>query len=239
MATNEYDLADEDRLPWLESADEEYQEGPAWRTVLLLVLIGLAIVAAAVFGIYWYKNRGLPVGNGALIAAPPGDYKVKPDSPGGMTIDGEGEAALAASQGGAPGNAAIDLNGVSEMPIQGQKAAPGAAPQVGNGAIAVPGSGGRLTAAPAGSNRPLPTAAGAGGAVVQLGSFPDEAEANANWAARSRRFAYLAPLGKSVEKADVNGKTVYRLRVNAGSAGAAQELCGKLKIAGEACFIPN
>ena len=59
------------------------------------------------------------------------------------------------------------------------------------------------------------------------------------WGQASKRFTYLAPLGKSVQKAEVNGRTVYRLRVNAGSAGAATELCGKLKVAGEACFVAN
>ncbi len=49
--------------------------------------------------------------------------------------------------------------------------------------------------------------------------------------------AYLAPLGKSVQAAEVKGKTVYRLRVNAGSANQASDLCGKLKLAGENCFI--
>jgi hypothetical protein len=73
---------------------------------------------------------------------------------------------------------------------------------------------------------------------VQLGSFPSAAEANAVWTKQSKRFSYLAALGKSVEPATVNGKTYYRLRVNAGSASAAAELCGKLKVAGEDCFIP-
>ena len=84
---------------------------------------------------------------------------------------------------------------------------------------------------------------GAGGgvstALVQLGSFASEGEANAAWTKSSKRFAYLAPLGKSVQKAEVNGRTVFRLRVNAGSVGAASELCGRLKVAGEACFVAN
>ena len=60
---------------------------------------------------------------------------------------------------------------------------------------------------------------------------------NTAWNQLSRRFAYLAPLGKSVQTAEVKGKTVYRLRVNAGSANQASDLCGKLKLAGENCFI--
>jgi len=75
--------------------------------------------------------------------------------------------------------------------------------------------------------------------LVQLGAFPSEAASMTYWPRESKRFNYIANLGKSVEKAEVNGRTFYRLKVNAGSAGAAQELCGKLKVAGEACIVTN
>lgn len=230
---------EQDRLPWLESVDDDYGDGPAWRTIALLVAVGLIVVAVAIYGVHWYKNRPVDGGSGALIAAPAGDYKVKPDRPGGMRVDGEGDAALATSQGGTPGNAAIDLNAAPETPVAGQRAAPGAAPRVGGRAMAVPGSGGALTAARPGAAPATAAAASSGGALVQLGSYPSEAVANGEWTAKSRRFGYLGALGKSVERAEVNGNIVYRLRVNAGSAGAARQLCGKLKVAGEACFIPN
>lgn len=243
MATDGYELRDpvrdEDRLPWLESAEDDYREGPAWGTIIVLVLVGLAAIAGIIWGVHWYKNRPVDGGTGALIEAPPGDYKVKPDQPGGMKIEGEGETALATSQGGQLGNASINLGAAPEAPIEGRKVAPGAAPQVVNGAVAIPASGGKLAATrPAAPPVAMPTGSG-GGALVQLGSFPSEAAAQSEWAAKAKRFGYLAPLGHSVERADVKGNTVFRLRVNAGSAGAAQTLCGKLKVAGEACFIPN
>ena len=76
--------------------------------------------------------------------------------------------------------------------------------------------------------------------MIQLGAFPNEAGANVTWARLSKRFAYLAPLGKSVERGEAaNGNTVWRLRVNAGSNPQARELCGRLKVAGENCFIAN
>ena len=78
---------------------------------------------------------------------------------------------------------------------------------------------------------------GAGGAIVQLGSFPSAAAANAAWKQLSGRFGYLAGLGQSVQSAEVNGRTVHRLRVNTGSNAQAREVCGKLKVAGEACFV--
>ena len=53
----------------------------------------------------------------------------------------------------------------------------------------------------------------------------------------AKRFAYIATLGKSVQTAEVGGRKVYRLRVNAGSANAAADVCGRLKVAGETCFV--
>ncbi|GAA0306938.1 hypothetical protein GCM10009087_16130 [Sphingomonas oligophenolica] len=240
MATSsDFEMRDEDRLPWLETVDENYDEGPSVFRVILMVLLGLAIIAAAIFGFYWYKQHQRADGNGALIAAQEGDYKVKPDNPGGLKVEGEGDTAIATSDGAGGGNASIDLSATPETPVAGTRAAPAAAMTAGasKAVVAIPASGGKLTAA-----RPSAApAAGAsvGGALVQLGSFPDEASANAAWERASKRFTYLAPLGKSVQMAEVNGRTVYRLRVNAGSANQATELCGKLKVAGEACFVAN
>lgn len=231
---------DDDRLPWLETVDEDYEEGPSIWRILVLVVVGLAIVAAAVFGYFWYQKQGGGEGTGALINAQEGDYKVKPDEPGGMKVEGEGDTVFATSEG-ATTNSAVDLKAVPETPVAG-KAALTAAGTSGRGAAKVvttiPGSGGTLQAKAPVTAQPM-TKAGpsAGGALVQLGSFPDEVSANVAWGRLSKRFGYVANLGKSVEKAEVGGRTVYRLRVNAGSAGAAGDLCGKLKVAGENCFV--
>jgi hypothetical protein len=242
MATSGDDMRDEDRLPWLESVEDDYDEGtPVWR-VAGIVVLGLVAIAALVYAIYWAQSHHHAAdGNGQLIAAQEGDYKVRPDQPGGMTAGGEGAAALATSQGNDQADASIDLNAVPETPVAGKPAqqAPAVADK-GSKTVtaAVPASGGALTAkapvaAPKGAAQAL-----ANGAVVQLGAYPDQATANASWKSLSSRFSYLAPLSDSVEPATVNGRTVYRLRVNAGSAAAAGQLCGKLKVAGEACFIP-
>lgn len=225
----------DDRLPWLETVEDDYREGPSVLRIVLLILIGLAVVAAAVFGWWWYQRSVTGEGTGALINAQEGDYKVKPDEPGGMKVEGEGDTVFAASEG-ATTNGSVDVSAVPETPVDG-KAAPKASPTPVKGASrvvapipseAVPKAAAPTQAAPGPS---------AGSATIQLGSFPTEAEANAAWARLSKRFSYLAPLGKGIAKADVNGKTFYRLRVNAGSNGQARELCGKLKAAGEACFL--
>ncbi len=234
------EMRDEDRLPWLETVDEDYSDGPSVGRIILLVILGLAVIAAAIFGYYYYQKLKGQSGNGALIAAQEGDYKVKPDDAGGLKVTGEGDAAIATSAGKGAGNSSIDLKAMPEAPMTGKKAAAGDTAKAGaSKAVAVvPPSGGQLKAAAPTAPKPVATGT-SGSALVQLGSFPDEASANAAWAKASKRFAYLAPLGKSVQKADVGGKSVYRLRVNAGSAGQASTLCGKLKVAGEACFVAS
>ncbi|WP_326524752.1 SPOR domain-containing protein [Sphingomonas sp.] len=239
VGTGAPDIAEEDRLPWLESADDDFRDGPSPGRVIALVLIGLALLAAAVWAYQHFADRRLATGTGETIAAPEGDYKVKPDQPGGMKVDGQGDTVFRTSEG-ATASGSIDTRALPEAPVAGKAAAP--APKAGPGApkvvAAVPEKGGRLTAqAPA---VPLPKlAAGGSGSLVQLGSFPSEGAANAAWATVAKRFAYVGALGKSIEKAEVGGRTVYRLRVNAGSNGNATAICGKLKVAGEACFVPN
>ncbi|MFZ3483490.1 SPOR domain-containing protein [Sphingomonas sp. 3-13AW] len=235
---------DEDRLPWLESVDAPPEATASMWRVLLLVLVGVAVLC----GVVWAAlNFGASVtrgggGNGAIIAAEKGPYKVKPDAPGGMEVEGTGDTVFATSEGRDAGAARVDLSKVPEAPLVGQPTpvqAPVAAPSPGAAKVvaAVPASAGDLQArAPARQVAAAPVAT-ASGSVVQLGSFPQASVANSSWQRLTKRFGYLAPLNPSIEQAEVNGKTVYRLRVDAGDAGKAGELCGKLKLAGEGCYI--
>lgn len=224
-------LDNDDRLPWLEAVEEEGGEsGPSALKLIVAVLIGLAAIGGIVGGIFWMGNRG-GAENGApeVIAAPNGPYKVKPDSPGGMTVEGQGETAFDAAQGGTP-NASIDTTAVAETPVTAQPKGQAPAP-----AAKEP----PMLKAPAASNAPAanpetPAApAAAGGATIQLGAFPSGAAAEKAWKALSGRFGYLAPLSHNVVAANVNGKTYYRLRASGpGAAG----ICGRLKVAGEQCL---
>jgi hypothetical protein len=236
--------ADDDRLPWLESVEEEYREGfPVGRMVMWLLVL-IAVIGAALFGYSWWHNHHNADGTGELIKAPPGDYKVKPQDAGGMKVQGQGDLSYTASQGELT-NGSVDLARTPEEPIVG-RVTPTPRPTTAAGSAkvvtAVPGAGERLQVAPAAPkpNAPAPSVRpAAGSAVVQLGAFPDEATANQAWSHLSKRFGYLAPLGKSIERASVNGRTVYRLRVTAGSAKLASDVCGRLKVAGESCFVPK
>jgi hypothetical protein len=224
---------EDDRLPWLEAVEEDGDEGgPSALKLIVAVLIGLAAIGGIVGGIFWLGNRdGAANRPPETIAAPEGPYKVKPDSPGGMTVEGQGATAFDAAQGGTP-NASIDTDAVPEAPVTAQpKAAQPAAKEP------------PLLKAPAPTNAPAakagtpatpaPAPAAGGGATIQLGAFPNAATAEKAWKALSGRFSYLAPLSHNVVSAQVNGKTWYRLRA---SGPGAANVCGRLRVAGENCL---
>lgn len=216
-------FGDDDRLPWLETVEEDYREGPSiWRILLLLVL-ALAVLGAVLFGVWWYqKQQGLS-GNGALINAQEGDYKVKPDDAGGMKVEGEGGTAFATSEG-SESNSSVNMNATSEAPVVGKTVAPTPTPTTGTKTATVT----------------IPAATNAGsGALIQLGAFPDAQGAEGNWTRLAKRYPILAPLGHSIERGEKDGKPVYRLRVNAGSNGQAREICAKLKAGNEPCYVAN
>lgn len=217
-------LDDEERLPWLEAVEEDdSRSGPSAMKLIASVLIGLVAIGLIVGSLFWMGSRdGEERRDAELIAAPEGDYKVKPDEPGGMRVPGEGGTASAASMGDDP-NGSIDTNAMAEAPVTRQTPpvrqveAPAKAPAPTPAATPVPAA----TPAPA-----------SGGDTIQLGAFSSQASANNAWKALSGRFAYLAPLSHSVMATQSGGKTLYRLRASGPGASA---LCGRLRVAGESC----
>ncbi|WP_343527992.1 SPOR domain-containing protein [Sphingomonas sp.] len=238
-----YDQQEEDRLPWLETVEADEPEGVSIGKVVALVILGLAILAAVGFGLYkWQARTAAADGDGALIAAPEGDYKVRPADPGGLKVKGEGNTAIATSAGKPGGSGAIDLRAVPEAPMNGTRVVQKPAePNGGRNAVAqVPESGGKLVApAPVTAQRPANAGSIGSGSMVQLGAYPSESSANTAWDRFSKRFSYVAALGKVVQPVASNGKTLYRLRVNAGSANQAADICGRLRVAGESCFVAS
>ena len=86
---------------------------------------------------------------------------------------------------------------------------------------------------------PVPAAKAAGAAAVQIGAFSSQALADKGW----NDAAGLAPglaagKGKSVEKVEKDGHTLFRTQVTGfASRDAASAFCAKLKAAGKACFV--
>lgn len=217
LETEELDLDDEDeRLPWLEADDEDYEEEEGVDTGRLVgfVFMALALLGAAVGGMWWYTHRDSDpalTADGSTIEAPAEPYKQAPDNPGGKTFDGTGDTSFAVSEG------------QSRPAKLGEgDAAPVAMP-------APPPS-----AATSSASKPAPVASGVG---VQVGAFSSQASAEAAWSRMAQQYSALSGLQHRVQQGQADIGTVYRLQAVAGDAAAAQALCGKLKAAGLACQV--
>ena len=238
-------LEDEDRLPWLEAADgfeEDGEVSPA--RLLVMVLGGLLLIGAVLGGLWWIQNGGAR-GNGELIAAQQGDYKVAPKTDGAKTFEGEGDASFSASEGAEPAGK-VDPSRMPEEPAvtpdereaAAKKSATDKAAAAKAAAVKVPPTDkAKAVAAKAPDADAPPKTAASSGAMIQLGAFSSDAAAAKAWTSLSKRFAYLAELNKSVSPAKVGNGTVYRLRVSAGTTANATNLCGKLRVAGENCVV--
>lgn len=246
-------LDGEDRLPWLEAADEyedDAEVSPA--RLLIMVLGGLLLIGAVLGGLWWMQNGGAR-GQGELIVADKGDYKVAPKVDGAKVFEGEGDASFAATEGAEP-SGKVDASRMPEEPAVTPQEREAAAKAVADKAkrdkdAAAKAEAVRIAAADKGKPKPaamsVKTAEGTakgsdaagGSATIQLGAFSSEAAATKAWTNLSKRFPYLADLGKSVSPTTAGEKTVYRLRASAGSAANAASLCGKLRVAGENCVV--
>lgn len=242
-----FNLEDRDRLPWLEPAEDGYEEdtvSPA--RIIGLVLLGLALLALIVGGGWWLKNRASgEAGDAKLIAAQGGPYKVAINESDGKVFQGEGDASFAASEG-ADAQGQLDNSRVPEAPLanvsrgsttQEEAAKPAPKPVKKEVVAKVKDE----TAAPAkpAAQAAAPAAARTGGALIQLGAYGNKAVAEEAWKKFTRRFDYLAALNNVVEPVSVGGQTLYRLRARAGTSAEASSLCGKLRVAGESCMVVN
>ena len=92
----------------------------------------------------------------------------------------------------------------------------------------------KAAAAPAPAAKPA-----GGGSAVQIGAFSSQALADKGWSdAAGVAPGLAAGKGKSVEKVDKDGKTLFRTQVTGfADRAAATAFCDKLKAAGKACFV--
>ena len=215
----------EEPLPWLAPVeDEDEPRGISARrmlTALVVVLFAVLIISATFF---WLGHRDSTAVGGApqLIKAPPGPYKVKPPSAGGLDISSESETAFETSAG-EDKDAKLDLNKLPEAAVV---KPPKVQPQPEPAPKAAPPT---KDEKPAAEAKP----AGGSGSVVQLGAFANQAQAERAWTALSTRFPTVGALSKMI----VPFSGGIRLRAGAGSPADARQVCQTLKAAGENCFV--
>ncbi len=209
-------LGDEQRLPWLESADDVDLDEPldsgAGRLIGFAVA-ALALLVAIIGGVWWVSHRvASPAAqaDGSLIEASKEPYKVAPKDPGGKTFAGTGDASFTVSDGGKP-PAVIAGSNPAPAPAQ---AAPGPSASA--------------------SEAAKPASAGIG---VQIGAFSSNASAEAAWGKLASVHEPLKGLSHRVVEGRADIGTVYRLQALAGDAAGANALCSALQAGGLKCQV--
>lgn len=256
----------DDTPPWLEEAepDEADTHTLVGRRTLILLLLALALLVAGVIaGIMMVSRRSespiaVPrVGEAVPVLTAPGPWKVPPSGEGldGEPVEGQGQV-LFGTGDGRETPARIDLDALPEEPLPRpveeppETAAVAPAPPAppaetaGAGPAAAPAPRPAQTVEPKPAPPlPVPKIIEAPppepprGSVVQLGAFSSEARARAAFRSLGERFAYLEGLNPVIVPVVSDGRTLWRLRAETGGVAAARDICGRLKVAGEACTI--
>ena len=230
-------LGEDERLPWLDSADDVDHEPHDSGRMAGFVMLGLLTLGALIGGIYWVSHSQTPSAqaDGSLIEASRTPYKVEPANPGGKTFEGTGDSSYKVSEGKhADGSAGATTAGAKAADA---KAA--AEAKSGQGPSATPKTA-QAKPAEAKSAAAKPAVAGAaaqGGVGVQVGAFSSHAAAEAAWSKLSGQYSALSGHGHRIVEGKADIGTVYRLQALAGDAGAASALCGTLQSAGLHCQV--
>jgi len=197
------------RLPWLESADEDVDEGLDWPRIgkfVAIVLVLAAIAAFAVLGLRGYLSSA-PEGDGSLIEAPDAPYKVRPDDPGGMTVTGTGDTSYKIGEG-------VDDEATLADPEPGVSATADASP------------------APEPSAQPELS-----GVVVQVGAYSTEADARTGWNLLRQRYEPLKNYDRRIVEGRADIGIVHRLQAVAPDMAGAFALCDDMRRNGIECQV--
>ena len=88
------------------------------------------------------------------------------------------------------------------------------------------------------TRQPAQTNSGNSNYTVQLGIANSEQEARARFETLKRRFpGELDGMSPIIRQAEVNGNSIYRIRVPAGNRESARDFCARLSSAGGDCFV--
>ena len=250
---------DDDTPPWLAPAEPDLRRGrstvvPGSRFNLWLLLLGglLLLVVGLVYALLAKPEDDRQVyaaadGEVPLIRAPDAPFKVRPANPGGLDLEGGNQSAFEAAGGLDPGGD-LNFDALPEEPIdrsvltaprRAAPAPPAAVPaETAELPAAKPVAAPKPEAKTAPKNETQEPVSDGGSYALQLGAFSTQAKANEAWKNFTGRYSYLADLEKSVIALERDGAKLYRLRATGVSSRAqADNLCARLKVAGDQCTV--
>jgi len=222
-SVEELDLDDDEPLPWLESSDYEEEEGVDAGRIIGFVIIALLALAIILFLWWHFTNQSTDpelAANGSTIEAADGDFKERPDDPGGKEFEGTGDVAPVVGEGQTREGRMAEGSQSGEGSGSGEGGRP-----------SVDASAGAETSAAATG------AAASGGVGVQIAALTTKAAAEQRWRELSGQTAALKGFKYRIQEATVDNSKVYRVQAIAGDRAAATRLCNALKADGISCFV--
>jgi len=216
-AEEQLDLADGDeRLPWLESDDDDEHPGVDTGRLVAFAAVGLLAVAL-VLGALWFLTRDTSdeelIADGSTIQAPDEPYRTRPADPGGREVAGTGDTSFEVAEGETVEG---QIAGESPTPTPTDAPEPDVAPVA--------------TASP--------TATSTSDSVgVQVGAYFSRAAAEAGWATLSGRIEALQGRSHRIIQGIADSGTVYRLQAIAGTVAEADALCRSIRSEGGDCQV--
>jgi hypothetical protein len=206
-------LADgEERLPWLESDDEEEQPGVDTGRIVAFGAVGALALLLLLGLLWWFTGSRVDeelVADGGTIEAPDEPYRTRPDDPGGQQVAGTGDTSFEVGEG---------------QSVEGRIAGSGAAP--------APSIDREQAATP--TPKPTATASGIG---VQVGAYSSHEAAEAGWTTLAGRIDALQGRNHRVVQGTADSGTIYRLQALAGTVAEAETLCRSIKSQGGDCQV--
>jgi hypothetical protein len=210
-------LADsEERLPWLESEDEDEQPGVDTGRIIAFGAVGLLALVLLLGGLWWFtgdRTDEALVADGSTIEAPDEPYRSRPDNPGGQQVAGTGDTSFEVGEG---------------KTREGRIAGSGDVPQD------VPGPSIDREQAEAPSATSTPAATGVG---VQVGAYSSREAAETGWNTLAGRIEALQGRNHRVVQGTADSGTIYRLQAVAGTVAEAETLCRSIKSQGGDCQV--
>lgn len=204
-------LADgEERLPWLESDDEDEPTGVDTGRIVAFGAVG-ALALVLLLGALWRFTGDRAdeelVADGGVIEAPDEPYRTRPDDPGGQQVAGTGDTSFEVGEG---------------QTREGRIASDAPAPSIDREQADAPAA----TATPA-----------ARGIGVQVGAYSSREAAETGWTTLSGRIEALQGRNHRVVQGTADSGTIFRLQAVAGTVAEAETLCRSIKAQGGDCQV--